>query len=337
MKENRFYLKIYMFFLLAFMVAVLFHFATGEQLYYRQTAAGLEEVWTGKHYIEIATVFWVIFTLFYVHSVWRFKKGKWDLIFTTSSAFKKYGFLIRQLVERDFKVRYKRSFLGVLWSLLNPLLMMTVQYIVFSQLFQPDIDNFPIYMLTGLVIFNFFTEAVGLSLGSIVWNASLITKVYVPKYMYPVTKVLSSTINFVLSMIPILVGMVLTGETFTRALILLPYLFLCVIVFTMGLSMLLSALMVFFRDIQFLWGIISMLWMYLTALFYPISIIPDNFRWVLEWNPMYCYVSFARKIIMDGISPEPKTFATAALYAIGSLLLGSAVFKKLQDYFVLNL
>ncbi|MCC2878548.1 ABC transporter permease [Lachnoclostridium pacaense] len=338
MKKNKSYLKNYILFLLVFIaVTVLFHFAAGQQLYYRQTAAGMEEVWTGKHYNRLVVAAWMMFTLLYVYSAWRFENGKWDLIFTTAAAFKKYGFLISQLVERDFKVRYKRSFLGVLWSLLNPLLMMTVQYIVFSQLFRSDIDNFPIYMLTGLVVFNFFTEAVGLSLGSIVWNASLITKVYVPKYMYPVTKVLSSTINFVLSMILIFVGMVLTGESFTKALILLPYLFVCVIGFTMGLSMLLSALMVFFRDIQFLWGIVSMLWMYLTALFYPISIIPENFRWVFEWNPMYCYVAFARKIFMDGIAPEPRTFAAAAMYAAGSLLLGGVVFKRLQDHFVLNL
>lgn len=298
---------------------------------------GRDEVWTGDHYLQIIAAIGVLFTLVFAYSAFRFSKGKGDLIFTTMAAFKKYGFLISQLVSRDFKVRYKRSFLGVLWSLLNPLLTMMVQYIVFSQLFRADIDNFPIYMLTGLVIFNFFSEAVGQSLGAIVWNASLITKVYVPKYMYPVTKVLSSTINFFLSMIPILIGMIITGEPFTKAMLLLPFVMVCVIAFTMGLSMLLSALMVFFRDIQFLWGIVSMLWMYLTALFYPANIIPANIHWVLDFNPMYCYVTFARTIIMDGISPEPRVYISCILYAAGSLLVGGIVFKKLQDRFVLNL
>lgn len=300
-------------------------------------AHGQDEVWTGNHYLELVVALWLFSTGFYVISARRFSMGKRDLLFTTIAAFQKYAFLISQLVERDFKVRYKRSFLGVLWSLLNPLLTMTVQYIVFSQLFRSDIDNFPIYMLTGLVIFSFFTEAVGLSLGAIVWNASLITKVYVPKYMYPITKVLSSTINLVLSLIPIFIGMILTGEAFTKALLLLPYLLICVIGFTMGISMLLSALMVFFRDIQFLWGIVSMLWMYLTALFYPAGIIPENLQWVLQWNPMYGYVTFARTIFMQGMAPEPRAVAVCTLYAVGSLAAGGIVFKKLQDQFVLNL
>lgn len=301
------------------------------------SAEGRDFVWTGEHYLQIMAVIGAFLTSAFIYSAFRFNRGKGDLIFTTAAAFKKYGFLISQLVSRDFKVRYKRSFLGVLWSLLNPLLTMMVQYIVFSQLFRADIDNFPIYMLTGLVIFNFFSEAVGQSLGAIVWNASLITKVYVPKYMYPVTKVLSSTINFFLSMIPILIGMIITGEPFTKAMLLLPFVMACVIAFTMGLSMLLSALMVFFRDIQFLWGIVSMLWMYLTALFYPANIIPANIHWVLDFNPMYCYVTFARTIIMDGISPEPRVYIFCILYATGSLLVGGIVFKKLQDRFVLNL
>lgn len=296
-----------------------------------------DEVWTGNHFMLLITTGWLIITVLYGYSAFLFSRGKRDLIFTTAETFKKYSFLIHQLVARDFKVRYKRSFLGVLWSLLNPLLTMSVQYVVFSQLFQSDIDNFPVYMLTGLVLFNFFTEAVGLSLGAIVWNAGLITKVYVPKYMYPITKVLSSTINFLLSMIPILIGMALTREPFTKALLLLPFVMGCVILFTMGLSMLLSALMVFFRDIQFLWGIISMLWMYVTALFYPASIIPAHLQWVLEYNPMYCYVTFARTLIMEGVSPEPRMYVTCILYAAGSLLIGGFVFKKLQDQFVLNL
>ena len=172
---------------------------------------------------------------------------------------------------------------------------------------------------------------------SIIANASLITKVYVPKYIYPVTKVLSSLINLFLSMVPLFFMMMLTGEKVTKAFLLLPLILLCVLAFTIGIGMLLSALMVFFRDMQFLWGIISMLWMYLTPLFYPETIIPEQYRFLHTFNPMYYYVKAFRTIVMEGISPEPKMYALCALMAFLSLAVGGAVFKKTQDRFALNI
>lgn len=180
---------------------------------------------------------------------------------------KKYKFLLKQLVSRDFKTRYKRSVLGVFWSFLNPLLMMIVQYLVFSQLFKADIDNYPVYLLSGLVVFNFFNEAVGQALISIVGNASLITKVYLPKYVYPITKVLSSSINLLMSWIPLMIAAFITGEGFTKAYLMIPYILICLVIFTMGWGMIMAAGMTFFRDLQFLWGIISMIWMYMTPIF----------------------------------------------------------------------
>lgn len=242
--------------------------------------------------------------------------------------------MIRQLVQRDFKVRYKRSVLGVFWSFLNPLLMMTVQYIVFSQLFRSNIDNYPVYLLSGLVVFNFFNEGVGQALGAIVGNARLITKVYIPKYIYPVTRVLSSGINLVMSLIPMVIAALITGERITRAYLMLPYILLCVMAFTIGLGMVLAAAMTFFRDVQFLWGIVSMLWMYLTPLFYPVSIIPEGFRRVIQSNPMYFFVSAVRCIVMDGATPRPAVFCQCTLVALAMLGVGCLVFKKTQDKFV---
>ena len=120
-------------------------------------------------------------------------------------AIRKYRFLIRQLVSRDFKSKYKRSVFGVLWSFLNPLLTMFVQYIVFSNLFRFDIPYYPVYLLCGIIMFNYFSEACGMTLGSIVGNASLITKVYMPKYIYPLTRVLSSFVNLLISMVPLFI------------------------------------------------------------------------------------------------------------------------------------
>ncbi len=299
--------------------------------------SGKDEVWVGQHFWEIAAVFGLMLSAVYCVSAWRSSRGKRDLFFSTALALKRYGFLMEQLVSRDFKVRYKRSLLGILWSFFNPLLTMLVQFVVFSQLFKSDIDNIAVYMLSGLIIFNFFTEAVGQALGSIVYNAPLITKVYVPKYIYPVTKVLFSAINFLISMVVLLIVIVVTGEAITKAFMLLPFLIACVLVFSAGFGMLLASLMVFFRDIQFLWGIFSMLWMYMTPLFYPETLIAEQFRWIFTINPMYYYVKFMRSVVLDGISPEPRMYLVCAAFALGSLLFGGVVFKKTQNKFILNI
>ena len=237
-------------------------------------------------------------------------------------------------MQRDFKVRYKRSVLGVFWSFLNPLLMTAVQYVVFSQLFQSDIDNYPVYLLSGLVVFNFFNEGVGQALGSIVGNAQLITKVYIPKYIYPAARVLSSGINLAMSLIPLVIAALVTGEQVTRAYFMMPYILLCVMIFTAGLGMILAAAMAVFRDVQLLWGIASMFWMYLTPLFYPVSIVPEEFRLAVMNNPMYLFVSAVRVIVLEGTAPRPAAFCQCTLIALAMLGAGCFVFKKTQDQFV---
>ncbi len=295
---------------------------------------GRNYVWTGPNYWKLALLAASLLAVVYIMEAVRAKKGKATFLFGGMYVWDKYRFLIRQLVQRDFKVRYKRSVLGVFWSFLNPLLMMTVQYIIFSQLFQSDIDNYPVYLLSGLVVFNFFQEGVGQALGAIVGNASLITKVYIPKYIYPVTRVLSSAINLLMSLIPLVIAALITGEQVTKSYLMLPYILLCVMVFTTGLGMILAAAMTFFRDIQFLWGIISMLWMYLTPLFYPVSIIPDGFRTIVLNNPMYCFVGAVRSIVMEAVAPRPMVFCQCTLLAFAMLLVGCVIFKKTQDKFV---
>lgn len=301
------------------------------------TTFGIEEVWAGNHYLQLIGIGCLLWSLFYLLSVWRKEKGKREVLFSTCYAIKKYWFLIKQLVSRDFKVRYKRSMLGMMWSILNPVLMMLVQYMVFSRLFKGGIENIALYILSGSVIFNFFTEAVNQALGSIVYSASLITKVYVPKYIYPISKVLSSTVNLFISMLPLLVVMILTGEEFTKALLALPFLIICVLVFCMGIGMLLATSMVFFRDTQFLWGIFSLLWMYMTPLFYPESIMEQSLHWIFDINPMYYYVNFIRDITLHGVSPDPREYLICILFAMGSFCVGGYIFKKNQNKFILNI
>lgn len=299
--------------------------------------AGKSSNYLGTYYwkivfvIEFLIVFWLLFERY------RYNLNKKTFIFHFYDLWNKYKFLIQQLVSRDFKTKYKRSVLGYLWSFLNPLLTMIVQYIVFSTVFRSDIKNFPVYLLSGIVLFNFFTDSVGQGLSAIVGNTALITKVYVPKYIYPITKVLSSSINLIISMIPLLIMMIFTGTKITKAILLMPFVVLCLLVFCTGLSLLLSAAMVFFRDTQYLWGIVSLAWMYATPLFYPESIIPSAYRFIHKLNPMYYIIKFARCILIDGVSPEISLYIWCILCSCISLIIGLIVFKKTQDKFVLYL
>lgn len=269
---------------------------------------------------------------------WRgAKDGRNNPLVAVCMLFTRYGFLIRQLVSRDFKTKYKRSALGMAWSFLNPLLTMSVQYVVFSTLFQSDIPNYPVYLLSGIVFFNFFSEAVSMGMTSITGNASLIKKVYMPKYIYPVSRILSSLVNFALAIIPLLLVMLITGTAFTPALLLLIFDMLCLLGFVTGMSLLLTTAMTFFQDTQFLWGVVSMMWMYLTPLFYPESIIPAQFLTVYHMNPMYQYITFARICIIDGVSPEPMAYLWCILSSVVVLGLGILTFKRHQDKFVLYL
>lgn len=291
-------------------------------------------VWTGPNFWKLVCLAVLSSAVVYWFLAWRSICGETSYFFALFGVIKKYGFLIQQLVARDFKTRYKRSVLGVFWSLLNPLLTMTVQYIVFSTLFKSDIDNYQVYLLTGLVVFNFFNEGVGQGLTSIVGNASLITKVYLPKYVYPVTRVLSSGINLLMSLIPLILVAAITGESFTRAYLMVPYILLCVLAFTIGFGMIMASAMTFFRDMQFLWGILSLLWMYLTPVFYPITIIPIEIRKYFGYNPMLHYINAMRVIVMDAVTPRPVEFVVCTLWAAGILVIGCWIFKKTQDKFV---
>lgn len=301
------------------------------------SASGEDYIWTGLHYWKFAAAAGVILCLCsaVIYNKWR--TGKKSLIINALIAMRKYRFLIKQLVDRDFKAKYKRSILGVFWSFLNPLLNMLVQYLVFSNLFRFDIPYYPVYLLCGNIVFNYFSESCGLALSSITGNASLITKVYVPKYIYPLTRILSSLINMVISMLPLFVVAIVSDLLPTKAYLLLPYPLICLALFCLGMGLLLSTAMVFFRDIQFLWGVITTVWLYLTPIFYPLASLPESVQTIVKINPMYLYITFVRTCVMDGVSPEPIMYVQCFLASIIMLLIGAAVFKKNQDRFVLYL
>lgn len=296
---------------------------------------GTDYIWTGLHYWEFAGIGFAILLAGILFIWYRVRNGKRSYVINALAAVQKYRFLIRQLVARDFKTKYKRSILGVFWSFLNPLLTMVVQYFVFSTIFKSDVPNYPAYLLIGIVSFNFFSEACGMALTSVLGNASLITKVYMPKYIYPLTRVMSSVVNLGIALIPLVLVALGTGVQFQKAAVLAIYFLCCLIVFSLGLGLLLSAAMVFFRDTQFLWNVLSMMWMYATPIFYPESILPENFKFILQINPLYHFLKNTRICILDGISPEPAVYVYCLLLALAALLIGALIFRKTQDRFVL--
>lgn len=317
---------------------------TGEKLYMNGkpangvlcfSAEGRDYIWLGLHYWKFVLIGAVLLAAYLFFINIKIKKLKKSLLVNAIVALKKYHFLIHQLVSRDFRTKYKRSVLGIFWSFLNPLLMMTVQYYVFSTIFKSDIPYYPVYLLSGIVMFNFFSEACGMTLTSIVSNTTLITKVYVPKYIYPLTRILSSSINLLISLIPLFAVAVFSGVNFTKVVFLFPYFLLCLAIFCLGFGMVLAAGMVFFRDIQFLWGVFSMIWMYVTPIFYPESILPEQFKFILNINPLYYFIKDARLCIISGISPEPIAYIQCFLLSTGMLVVGAFVFKKSQDKFIL--
>lgn len=250
--------------------------------------------------------------------------------------FKKYRFLLGQLISRDFKVKYKRSFLGVIWSLLYPLLTMAVMAIVFSNVFKMNTPgvSYLAYLLSGLVMFNYFSEASNLSMSSVVANFGLLNKIYIPKYIFPLSKCLFVGINFLLSLIPLYIVLIATGTGINIYHVFLPYSFLCLFMFTLGVGLALAAISVFLRDMFYIYGIIIMLWTYLTPLMYDIHMISEKLQPFLKLNPMYHYVNFAREIILYNRIPQPFTWLVCLFSSVITLIIGIIIFKKTQDKFI---
>ncbi len=298
---------------------------------------GYEEISTAPYYWIIMGAIGIGLAVILSVSYKKYCNGKTDYIVVAFNAVNRYKFLISQLVSRDFKSKYKRSIFGILWSFLNPLLTMTVQFLVFSTFFKTDTQNYPVYLISGVVCFSFFNECTTMCLNSISSNYRLITKVYIPKYIFPLAKTISSSINLGISLIPLLLVTVITGTALHWSFLLMFYFLICLIIFSLGIGMILATLMVFFRDIQFLWSVVCTIWQYATPIFYPAEIIPDKFKFIVRFNPLYHFIGCLRKCLIDGISPEPIQYVYCLIFALGSLFIGSYIFKKCQDKFTLYL
>lgn len=250
--------------------------------------------------------------------------------------FWKYKDLIKQLVMKDIKLKYRRSFLGYVWSILNPLLIMVVMTVVFSSMFKNSIENYPVYLFTGQVLFNFMSQSTHQAIHSVTGNGILLRKTYIPKYLFTFSKITSGLVDFIFSLGALVIVMLVTRATFYPTMLLMPVVALQLYVFCIGLGLFLAQANVFFRDIQYIYNAVTTAWTYLTPIFYPISELSENLaKGITAFNPMYFYIVQFRDIIYYGKIPESNVFLKGSLAAGIMLILGVLTFWHKQDEFVL--
>ena len=250
----------------------------------------------------------------------------------------KYKDLLILLVQRDIKLKYRRSFLGYVWSVLNPLLSMLVMVVVFSHMFSRGIENFPVYLICGNIMFNFMRESSTRSMHSIVGNASLLKKVYVPKYIFTLSTVTSSFVNLLFSLGALVIVMILTGTKFTWFGLLIAIPMAELYVFCLGLGLFLAASNVFFRDIGNIWSVVTLAWMYMTPIFYGLDSLSPILRfWIPKINPMYIYITQMRDFILTGRWTWEVLIWRGAFVSALMLTIGIWTFTKAKDRFILHI
>ncbi|MCH5291393.1 MAG: ABC transporter permease [Treponema sp.] len=244
-------------------------------------------------------------------------------------------YLLRVLVFNSIKKRYRRSVLGVVWSMLNPLLTMMVQALVFSHVFRRDIENYLLYLISGQILFNFFSESTRTAMNSIIKNSRLLKKIKVPKYMFPLSAVLASLVNLLFSIPALVIIMVVTRARFSFGSLTFVFPLFFMLVFCIGVGMFLSAVAVFFRDIIHLYAVFITLLQYTTPIFYPASVLEGRHPWVLFLNPLYHYIRTFREAIYSASPTAPMHVLWGALFSFGAMLLGLWLFNRKQKKFIL--
>lgn len=247
---------------------------------------------------------------------------------------KKNQFLFEELVKRDFKKKYKRTVLGMLWSVLSPLLQLLVMALVFSQFFGRNTPHYIIYIFSGNIVFSYFNEASNGGMQALMGNAGIFTKVNVPKYMFLLSKNVSSLINFGLTLIVYFIFVLGDGLVPAWRYICLLYPIGCLILFNLGVGLILSALFVFFRDIQYLWGVFTQLLMYMSAIFYTIDGYSAMVRNAFLLNPIYLFIRYFRKIVIDATVPSIWFHLLMMADVIIALGIGCWMYKKYNTRFL---
>lgn len=246
----------------------------------------------------------------------------------------KYRFLFEELVKRDFKKKYKRTVLGVGWSMLMPLLTLFVMKLVFEQFFGRTINNFTTYLFCGNVLFGWFADATNRGMRSLCANAGIFTKVNLPKYLFLLAGSVQTFINFLLTMVVFFFFCWLDHIDFTWKFLLLSYPILTMLIFNIGVALVLSALYVFFRDMDYLWGVCLQLLMYGSAIFYSIDKLPETTQMVFAFNPVYRHIVYFRDIVLTGTIPSLMSHLILAGCAVFSLSVGMFIYKRYNTKFL---
>ena len=246
-------------------------------------------------------------------------------------------FLLKELVKRDLTSKYKDSVLGILWSFFNPLLIMLVFTAIFSMLFGRSIENYPVYFLSGRIIFDFYNAGTKGAMRSIKRNQNLIKKIYVPKYMFSVSTICYEFINFLISFVILFGVMIITGASFHWTIIvsIIPMFFLLCLVF--GVGLILAVCNTYFTDVGHLYNVFTLLLMYSSALFYPMEIVPPLVQRIFTLNPVYSAISCFRECISYGILPNASTLLYLAVFSLTTLGIGIVLFKIYEKRLVLEL
>lgn len=247
---------------------------------------------------------------------------------------KKKQFLFEELVKRDFKEKYKRTVLGMAWSVLSPLMTLFVMKLVFTEFFGRDMPHYTTYLFSGNLVMAYFKESTKGGMNSLMSNAKIFTKINVPKYMFLLSKNVSSLVNFGLTLTVYFLFCVADGISFGPHMLLLIYPVLCLLTFNLGVGLVLSALYVFFRDVQYLYDVFLTLLTYLSAIFYTIDRFPASIQRLFLLNPVYCYIKYFRVVVIDGDIPSVAFHLLCAFYAIALVLIGGFIYKKYNHKFL---
>lgn len=263
------------------------------------------------------------------------KKGKKTTFGEIVDIFTDYRFLLNQLVGKEFKVKYRRSYLGMAWSLVNPFLMMIVVSAVFSFVFRFNIEKFPAYLILGQIMFNFFSEATQFSLLSIIGSGQLIKKVYMPKYIFPLSRTIFSFYNFLITFIPAIIVLAYYRVGLNASLLFLPLFLLYYFIFTLGVGFILATAEVFLRDVQHLYGVLLLALGYVTPIFYPADALSDKMQFVLNFNPLFHYVKYFRNVMFYHNCPTIEENIICLGIALAALIIGIVFFNRKQKHFIL--
>ena len=242
-----------------------------------------------------------------------------------------YRGLLRDLVARDLKVRYKRSALGVLWTMLNPLFLMAILAFIFSHVLRVTVEHFAVYLLSALVLWNFFAQATSWSTACFLSYGALIKRIYVPRSIFVIATVLAGVVNLLISLVPLALIMLVMGHSFSPALAFLPVPILLATLFSLGISLALAPLSIMFADIVPIYQVVLTAWLYLTPIIYPITALPEKYRLFLVLNPMTHLVEAFRTPIYQGAIPSANVLITSTVAGVGTLVIGWLIFERYSD------